>query len=78
MSLFDLDEDWRKEWVGMPEYVQRDLLPWKQLIINFRCAADLEEFGRLIGRKLLKKRKRSIWWPVEKIDSFRDKRWTDG
>jgi hypothetical protein len=46
-SIFDEEvenvNDWKKEWKGMPECNNTDILPFKQLIINFKDKADYEK-----------------------------------
>lgn len=65
-SLFELEkneEEWKKEWVGMPEFVQtKQEKPFAQIIFRFANEEDLEDFSRLIGQKLNKKTK-SAWHP---------------
>ena len=39
--------EWKKHWVGMPEFVQEDKLPAKKLIINFRTDEDFKKFSEL-------------------------------
>jgi len=63
-SFFDLEDfsKWKKEWIGMPEYIQDDLEPIQQIIISFATSEDVQEFAELINRKLTSKTK-SIWFP---------------
>jgi hypothetical protein len=62
-KLFELDEDWKKEWVGMPEFVQRKKgKPYAQIIFRFDNESDLQDFAKMIGQKLTKKTK-SAWHP---------------
>jgi len=67
-SFFNLDDfsKWKKEWVGMPEFVHEDLTPIKQLIVSFATKEDFEEFSKLIGQKLTS-RTQSIWYPEAEI-----------
>ena len=53
---------WKKEWVGMPEFVQEQQKPYSQIICRFENEEDLQEFAQLIGQKLTNKTK-SIWHP---------------
>lgn len=55
-------DNWREEWVGMPEFVQEKQKPYAQVIVRFETEADLEAFAKLIGQKLTQKTK-SIWHP---------------
>ncbi len=56
------DAEWKKHWVGMPEYVQEDNPAYKKLIVSFRNKDDYEEFAKLIGQSLTEKTK-TIWHP---------------
>lgn len=67
-SLFDepIDEtnNWKDEWKGMPECNNTFVLPFKQLIVNFKDKADFEKFCTLIKQNLTEKTK-SIWFPEQ-------------
>lgn len=52
------------EWQGMPEFVQRDLLPKKTLVINFANLKDMEKFAEMVGQTV-NETTRSIWWPEQ-------------
>lgn len=58
----DTTNDPRKEWVGMPEFVQEKQKPFAQIIFRFDNENDLNEFSKLIGQKLTQKTK-SAWHP---------------
>lgn len=47
-----LKEEWEKEWEDMPEFVQEDKRPFKQIIVNFRNEEDVKDFSKVIGQKL--------------------------
>lgn len=65
-SLFDLpenDAEWKKEWEGMPEFIQgKTDKPYAQIIFRFANEQDLKDFAKLIGQKLTNKTK-SAWHP---------------
>lgn len=65
-TLFDDDDEtteWRKEWKGMPEFIQEEKgKPYHQLTIRFASKADLEKFAKLIKQKITNKTK-AIWYP---------------
>jgi hypothetical protein len=75
-SLFaedELQEDWKKEWQDMPEFVQDKLEPYCAMIVRFRSEEDLQEFAKLIEQNLNNKTK-SIWYPkldVQKLVNTR-------
>jgi hypothetical protein len=76
--LFDKDEFdlCKREWKGMPEFVQGKQKPYAQIIFRFGSEEDLQEFAKLIGQKLTKRTK-SAWHPqiVRGLDA--SKRWVD-
>ncbi len=55
---------WKKEWQGMPEFIQEDAMPMKQIIINFACYEDVEDFGKLLNQKVSIET-RSLWYPKQ-------------
>lgn len=66
LKLFDTPQDqqeWEKEWVGMPEFIQsKTKEPYAKITIRFDCKEDLDMFSKLINQKLTKKTK-STWYP---------------
>lgn len=83
-ELFQFEEiiPWAKEWQNMPEYSHEDLAPKYQLIINFSCAADIEDFSQLIGQRIKvnnnSKQLQSFWFPDQEIGSMKNKRYIGG
>lgn len=69
-----VQKDWEKEWKDMPEFIQEDKGPVKQLIISFKNFDDYKEFSKLINQSLTKKTQ-SIWFPEAEIERLMDKRW---
>ena len=68
-ALEDLDEfDPHAEWSGMPEYVNDNQKPVRQVIVSFANAEDVSAFAKLTGAQITDKR-RSIWWPRQEIVS---------
>jgi len=65
-KLFNIEEkepDWKKEWLGMPEFVQtKKEKPYAQITVRFACKKDLEDFSNLISQKITPKTK-AIWHP---------------
>ena len=72
--LFDIEEPWRKEWVGMPEYEQSDLMPWKQVVVSFAGPADMRAFAEMVGQSITPNT-RSIWFPCADIGEISNKRY---
>ena len=60
----------------MPEFVQKDLEPFKQVIVNFETREDMEAFAAFIGQKITVNT-RSIWYPEAEIGRYANKRYTD-
>jgi hypothetical protein len=78
--LFEAEElsTWIAEWQGMPEYDIRDLAPKFQVIVNFSCPGDVEDFGNLIGTPLKASHGRqlqSVWFPEQEIGRIVNKRY---
>ena len=58
----EIEKDWEKEWVGMPEYVQERKEEYAKIIVRFRNEEDLQEFAKLVEQNLNIKTQ-SIWFP---------------
>lgn len=81
-ELFAIEEvvSWRAEWQNMPEYDIADLAPQFQVIVNFACAADVEDFGKLIGQNVKANSGRqlaSVWLPEQEIGRMTNKRYIE-
>ena len=72
----ELKNDWRREWKGMPEYVNNNLTPMKSIIIHFADECDLKDFAEKLGLKIYMTTK-SSWYPAAEIGSITDKRYVD-
>lgn len=68
--------DWRKEWVGMPEFEQKKQEPYAKIVFRFETEKDLKDFEKLIGQPLTKKTK-SAWHPKLERGINTGKRWVD-
>ena len=75
-ALFDKGEWWDEHWKGMPEFVQKDLEPVKQLIVNFENWEDYDAFGKLIEQKLTTAT-RAVWYPEAEIGRIVGKCYVD-
>jgi len=60
-----LEDEWKKEWKGMPEFVRLDLEPFQKIIVNFKTREDVLEFAKMIGQRLTLETD-SIWFPPNK------------
>lgn len=68
--------NWKQEWINMPEFIQEKQEPFAKIIVRFDNEKDLNDFSNLINQKLNKKTK-SIWYPklIRGINS--NKRYSD-
>lgn len=76
LPLLKLDEWWEEHWKGMPEFVQKDLMPLKTIYVHFETRHDLDAFARLVNQTITMDT-RSIWYPEMTIDSLSKKRYID-
>jgi DNA polymerase elongation subunit (family B) len=67
----DYNEEWKKEWVGMPEFIQEDLSPFQKIIVNFETKEDINNFAKLIGHSLTYKTD-TIWFPFKEIRNHKE------
>ena len=72
----NVDESWRKEWKGMPEFIQEDLMPFKTIYVHFRNIEDMRKFSKLMNQKILVTTQ-YIWYPKARIDEVKNLRWVD-
>ncbi len=75
-SLFEVDETWKEEWKNMPEYIQKDNMPFRTIYVHFRNKQDVEEFSKLMQQKITSETI-SMWYPKAIIGGYSDKRYTD-
>ena len=56
---------WRPEddWLGMPEFCQKDKKPYAEFIVRVRNAEDFEKMIELMNQTITLKTK-SIWYPA--------------
>jgi hypothetical protein len=71
-TLFDLSPSWTDLWRGMPEFSQKDLEPYKSVVVHFQDKHDQAAFSKLIGQKVLPNT-RSLWYPEAEIGRYADK-----
>jgi hypothetical protein len=74
--LFGEKEPWAEEWVGMPEYEQKNLLPLYSVRINFMSIEDMRRFAKLIEQPLTSKTA-SVWYPLQHKKSVDVLRYVD-
>tara|TARA_Y100000114_G_scaffold149715_1_gene164227 strand:+ start:902 stop:1162 length:261 start_codon:yes stop_codon:yes gene_type:complete len=76
-TLFDIPEDWREEWEGMPEYEHNNIKEHQKLIVRFRNKEDVEAFAKIIGQEHINESTTSIWYPKLKFANHFSKRYFD-
>ena len=76
LSLFDNETYHEKEWKGMPEFNQKDLTPYRTIIVHFKTREDMSAFAKLINQRITP-RTQSLWYPEVTIETYADKRYVD-
>jgi hypothetical protein len=76
IELLRLPEDWEAHWKGMPEFEQKNLAPWKSIIVHFETRKDAESFAKLVGNPYVLTN-RYMWYPEMEICRLADKRYID-
>ena len=67
-GFFDLPPNWDEYWQGMPTFNQKDLGPFRSVVVHFRNPEDCRVFAELVGNKITKDTK-YVWFPRQKIVS---------
>jgi hypothetical protein len=60
------------EWDGMPEFSHQDKQAFRSVVIHLKDQAAVEQFEKLVGRKLTN---RYLWFPEMEIELAHDKRY---
>ena len=69
------NEEWKKEWQGMPEFEMEDLTSFRKIVVHFRSQKDIAEFAKLIKQKVTKAP--SLWYPEWEKRIYADKQYID-
>ncbi len=75
-TLFKLEEPWRAEWRGMPDFTQEDLTPYKSIIIHFATPGDMALFASLMDQTVTPQTQ-SLWHPAAEIGHMVNKRFIE-
>jgi len=77
-DLFNIEEytSWQKEWQNMPECAQKDLTPYKTLLVHFENYENVQEFAALLNQKITPATV-SLWFPQLDKEIFSNKRYVD-
>ena len=73
IELFPDEEEWKKEWIGMPEFKQKKVVdkPYAQINFKFATKEDLDAFAKLIGQTLTNKTKSARIPAIERgLDAY--------
>lgn len=76
LKFFEDQKLWKQEWKGMPEYVQKDIKPYKSLLVHFRNLKDFNEFKKVIEQDMSPNTK-YIWFPKLEINELYKYRYVD-
>jgi hypothetical protein len=63
-SLFKLEDNWEKDWSGMPEFSNDDIRPMHSITVNFLTSEDKANFAEKLNIKLTEKAN-SMWFPEQ-------------
>jgi hypothetical protein len=74
--LFETEEDWRKEWQDMPEFIQEDEMPFRTIYVHFKSQSDINNFAKLMQQQITGETK-SLWFPKAIIGGYFNKRYVD-
>ena len=64
------------EWIGMPEFHQEDLTPYRVINVRFRNEEDVAKFAELMGQQITPKLK-TIWFPYAEFRRVAHLRYVD-
>jgi hypothetical protein len=70
------EEEWEKNWVGMPAFNQEANPPFKTIKVHLNSLEDYEDFQRKIEQKMTEKTK-SIWHPKREREYNKKLRWVE-
>jgi hypothetical protein len=76
VPLFEKGEWWEEHWKGMPEYVSKNLRPFKTIYVHFEDRESMQAFAKLLCQTITLETK-SIWYPEAEIGVAADKRYIE-
>ena len=74
LALFEAPEKWEECWGGMPEFDQRDLTSYQEILVLLSGDVDRRRFAEIADQPI-SVRTRSIWFPRAEVGRFADKRY---
>lgn len=63
----DVQEDWKKEWKNMPEFIQESKESIKGVTVHFETKKDLKKFNEVTGLNVTMKTKGVFFPPIKTI-----------
>ena len=76
IPLLDVGEWWQDHWKAMPEFVQKDLMPFRTIYVHFECRAHMDQFSKLVEQPIGLNTK-FIWYPEAELAESASKRYVD-
>lgn len=76
VSLIEKGEWWENDWKGMPEFVSKDLMPFKTIYVHFESREQMEKFAALVNQNITLETQ-SIWYPELEVQDLLQKRYVD-
>ena len=72
-DLFEVEPE-PEHWRGMPEFVQEDNGPYRQVIVSLEDEQAVKDFFKLLGQSYTDKTK-SVWFPDRPMNRVNDLFW---
>jgi hypothetical protein len=64
VTLFDIEDNWKNEWWGMPEFSNDDIRPAYRLTVNFLTLEDKKMFAEKL-QQFVSPQSDTIWYPSQ-------------
>ena len=61
----EMENEWQKEWKGMPEFVSERNKPYQKISISFETPEDVKRFAEITGIPITPRTDRG-WYPPKK------------
>lgn len=74
--LFEVPANWEKEWQNMPDFLQKDLTPYKSVIVHFKSEEDIRTFEEAVDHPI-SPRTKFIWFPRRRKETLLNKKCVD-
>jgi hypothetical protein len=75
-GFFNDLELWKKEWKDMPEFIHKNLEPFRSILVHFEKPEDVTAFAKLVKQNITGQTK-WIWFPYMPKRSQTDHIWVD-